>query len=63
MFSQPGSNYLKKMAEHHIRDPPLGELADLQQFRRKILAELDEVKADVNNIAAIAQSKKKVAAT
>ena len=63
MTSQPGSHYPKKTAEHHIGDPPLGELADLQKFRRKILAELDEVKADVNNIVAIAQSKKKVAAT
>ena len=62
-ISQPGFLYPKKTAAHHIEDPSLVELADLQQFRRNILAKLDVVKADVNNIVAIAQSKKQVAET
>ena len=57
IISQPGLQYPEKMSANH---PRLGKLklSGLHQFRRKILAELDAVKADVNNIVAIARSKR-----
>ena len=60
---QPRLKHPEKTAINHLGIPTLGELSGLQQFKRKIMAQLDVVKADVKNIVAIAQAKKMVAAT
>ena len=63
MILQPRSKHPEKTTTNHLGNPTLAELSELQQFKRKIMAELDVVKADVDNIVAIAQAKKMVAAT
>ena len=60
---QPRLKHPEKTATNHLGNPTLGELSGLQQFKRKVMAELDVVKADVNNIVAIAQAKNMVAET